>query len=97
MEEAVWINDYGQGCASDGNFIQTDQLDKWANHNFSAKLASVKCSPIFSMISMDLNLASTLLDLDEEDLTEIHRMVDEWEFNFGSLEVNILNNNRLNC
>ena len=49
------------------------------------------------MISMDLNLASTLLDLDEEDLTEIHRMVDEWEFNFGSLEVNILNNNRLNC
>lgn len=36
---------------------------------------------------MDLNFANTLLELDEEDLTEIHRMVDEWEFNFGSLEV----------
>ena len=42
---------------------------------------------LFSFRSMDFHLASSLLDLDEEDLTEIHRMVDEWEFNFGSIEV----------
>ncbi len=39
---------------------------------------------------MDLNLDrfdSSLLELDEEDLSEIHRMVDEWELNFGALEV----------
>lgn len=40
---------------------------------------------------MDMNLErldSSMLELDEEDLSEIHRMVDEWEFNFGALEVN---------
>jgi hypothetical protein len=39
---------------------------------------------------MDLNLDrfdSSFLELDEEDLSEIHRMVDEWELNFGALEV----------
>ena len=40
---------------------------------------------------MDLNLLdkfdSSFLELDEEDLSEIHRMVDEWELNFGALEV----------
>jgi hypothetical protein len=39
---------------------------------------------------MDLTLDrfdSSFLELDEEDLSEIHRMVDEWEFNFGALEV----------
>lgn len=67
MEEAVCINDYGQGCASDGNVdFETDQL-----------------------VNMDMNLErfdGSMLELDEEDLSEIHRMVDEWEFNFGALE-----------
>ncbi|XP_046648283.1 peroxisome proliferator-activated receptor gamma coactivator 1-alpha-like [Daphnia pulicaria] len=39
--------------------------------------------------NMDLNLDrfdSSFLELDEEDLSEIHRMVDEWELNFGALE-----------
>nr|CAH0106868.1 unnamed protein product [Daphnia galeata] len=68
MEEAVCINDYGQGCASDGNG------DSQMNH----------------LNNMDLNLLdkfdSSFLELDEEDLSEIHRMVDEWELNFGALE-----------
>lgn len=42
------------------------------------------------MSSMDITLVSSFLELDEEDLSEIHRMVDEWEFNFGSIEVRFL-------
>ncbi|KAI9557771.1 hypothetical protein GHT06_014519 [Daphnia sinensis] len=64
MEEAVCINDYGQGCASDGNVeFETDQL-----------------------VNMDMNPDGLMLELDAEDLSEIHRMVDEWELNFGALE-----------
>lgn len=32
-------------------------------------------------------MVSSLLELNEEDLTEINQMVNEWEFNLGSLEV----------
>ena len=36
---------------------------------------------------MDFNMVSSLLELNEDDLTEINQMVDDWEFNFGSIEV----------
>ena len=38
-----------------------------------------------------MNLADSLLELDAEDLTEIYHMVSEWEFNFSSLEVSLIN------
>lgn len=35
-------------------------------------------------------MVSSLLELNEDDLSEINQMVDDWEFNFGSLEVNLV-------
>lgn len=43
---------------------------------------------MLSFSSMESNLADTLLEIDSEDIADIYHMVSEWEFNFGSLEVN---------